>query len=134
MTGASKRRFDLTGIKSDAAIVTLMSPLFEQLTSQPLRRIGNADFVQYFKGGTRNLLTLGFTEGPIATTLETGRRVGDDRFCPRPAASIVALCFQNSFQTLSSAMRKIFSASSISDFSIMSGGMKLIRSGGIDLR
>lgn len=134
MTGASKRRFDLTACKGDATVVTLTGALFNQPTRQPLRRVGDAYLVQYLERDLGNLLTLGFTEGPIATTLETGRPVGDDRFCPRPAASIAAFCFQSSFQTLSIAMSKIFSASSISDFSIMSGGMKLIRSGGIDRR
>ena len=58
MTGASKRGFDLVGIKGDPTIVALPGPSFDELILQPLRCVGNADLMQYFKRGEGNFLTL----------------------------------------------------------------------------
>jgi len=132
MTGTSKRSLDLAAIKGYAPIVTLMRALCQQQPGKPLRRIGNADFVQNVKSGPGDLCALGITQRSIAAALEIRMRIAYDRLCWRLAASIAVFCVQSSFQTVSRAIRKILSASLTSDLSIISGGMKLIRSGGID--
>lgn len=134
MAGALKRGFNLAGSEDDSAIVALTGTPFNQLTLQPSRSIGNADLLQYFKGGKRNLLALRFGQGAIGATPKANGRILVDRFQRWSTASIVTLGFQSSAQTASSAMRRILSASSISDFRMISGGIKLIRSGEIDRR
>lgn len=132
MTGTSKRGLNLAVIKGYAPIVTLMRTFCQQQPGKPFRRIGNADFLQNVKSGPCDLCALGITQRPIAAALETRMRIAYDRLCWRLATSVAAFYVQSSFQTVSRAIRKILSASLTSDLSIISGGMKLIRSGGID--